>query len=203
MNLSLIARTSVAVAGTALMVLPTSAALAAPTDQLVTTASASTASSGTAVTATDRPSAQAEALLERRGSNDGVKGKIKNYAGYPVKITFNNTQTRVLNADDDVTYYSGQYAVVKMSRLDGTHEVKLQLTDNVIKQPRTLFYPNAADSSQYTYRTGWAEGDSHHEIWGDTKLWVKRETDGWNGGHETRATSDWQVFTVHIDSLQK
>lgn len=53
MNLSLIARTSAALAGATFVLLPASAALAAPTDQTVTTTG-----SGNAVTAIDRSSAK-------------------------------------------------------------------------------------------------------------------------------------------------
>jgi hypothetical protein len=32
---------------------------------------------------------------------------------------------------------------------------------------------------------------------------VERQNDGWDGGHETWATSDWAVFTVEVKGLQQ
>ena len=52
-----------------------------------------------------------------------------------------------------------------------------------------------------TLRTGWSQNESHHEVTPTSSFWVKREKDGWNGGHETSDTGDWAVFTVHIDKI--
>lgn len=77
-------------------------------------------------------------------------------------------------------------------------------------RPQTQFTPPGF-SQPVNVRTGWREGESHREIWGPTWLWVKRETDGWSvpasedfikryGNPNTDGTSDWAIFSNHIDS---
>ncbi len=176
---------------------------AAPANAVQSTSPDAQTGRGTAVVAAAQPAADAAPFVEERDSDDGVKGKIKNYAGYPVKLTFNQNYERVLQPGDEVTYYSGRYerVDVMMSRLDGTRQANLIISDRTWK-PETTFWPNWKDRPR-SDRSHWSEEDSHHEIWGDTTLWLKREKDGWNGGYETWHNRDWAVFTVHIDSLQK
>ncbi|MGD9619648.1 MAG: pentapeptide repeat-containing protein [Mycolicibacterium sp.] len=62
-------------------------------------------------------------------------------------------------------------------------------------------------------REDWNEGDHHTEIRGETNVWVKRETDGWQipqSEEFTRRTrtetniwhhSDFAIFTIHVNSL--
>ena len=178
--------------------------IAAPAVAVAAPAPAGAEVIGTSPTLTSTaPTADADPLLSWRSREDGVKGRIKNFSGHPVEITFNGDQKRVLADRDEVTYYAGQYALVTMSHPGGGHQVQLQLIDHVWKQPISKFWPDVTDFHTTTERRGWVEQESHHELWGETKLWLKREKDGWNGGHETSSTSDWAVFTVHIDGLQK
>jgi hypothetical protein len=153
--------------------------------------------------APDSQPAAIDALIYDEKDDDGVKGKIKNLTGQTIALEFNGQQTREIPAGAEVTFYSGRYGIFRMRRSGGSHTVQLQLIDHVYRQPRTVFWPNAADYNTYTQRNGWSEGESHSEIWGDTEVWVNRQNDGWDGGHETWATSDWAVFTVEVKGLQQ
>ncbi len=143
------------------------------------------------------------ALIYDQKYDDGVKGKIKNLTGQTIVLEFNGLQTRDIPAGAEVTFYSGRYGIFRMRRSDGSRTVQLQLIDHVYRQPRTVFWPNAADYNTATRRNGWSEGESHSEMWGGTEVWVKRQNDGWDGGAETSATSDWAVFTVEVKGLQQ
>jgi hypothetical protein len=58
-----------------------------------------------------------------------------------------------------------------------------------------------------TIRRAWNQEETHQEIAYNrrdktpTQFWIKRQIDGWDGGHETKGTKDWQVFTIHIDKM--
>jgi hypothetical protein len=72
------------------------------------------------------------------------------------------------------------------------------------------FYPPGWKRSVNT-RTDWQPEESHEEIWGPVRLWVKRELDGWKipasqeyisrYGDPNKKSSDWKVFTIEVRSL--
>lgn len=92
-----------------------------------------------------------------------------------------------------------------------TLPAKLSLTDPLIGRPSSAFTP-VGSTDPVSERTGWKEGESHHEISGGTTLWLKRENDGWKvpasdaykalyGDPNTRGSSDWAIFTIVIEKL--
>lgn len=153
--------------------------------------------------------------------DDGVTGMIKNFSGQDVLVSSTLAKTKrtgqaILKAGDEMPYKlyaAGQLEFTKMK--DGVAvpgaTTKLWIKDPFVGRPSSSFTP-AGHASPVTERSGWREGESHHEIWGDTKLWVKREADGWTipssdkyrelyGNPNTDGTSDWAIFTIHIDNL--
>lgn len=153
--------------------------------------------------------------------DDGVTGMIKNFSGQDVMVSSRLSATKrtanaILKPGDEMPYKlyaAGQLEFTKMQ--DGKPiagaTTKLWLKDPFMGRPSSTFTP-AGHSSPVNTRTGWKEGDSHHEIWGSTQLWVKRENDGWRipssdkyrtlyGDPNTPGTTDWAIFTIHIDSL--
>lgn len=92
-----------------------------------------------------------------------------------------------------------------------TKPAKLFLTDPLIGRPSSEFTP-VGGTDPVSERTGWKEGESHHETSGGTTLWLKRENDGWKvpasdaykalyGDPNTRGSSDWAIFTIVIEKL--
>jgi hypothetical protein len=55
----------------------------------------------------------------------------------------------------------------------------LELVDPCVVRPDTKFTPPGW-AKPVNVRRDWKEGESHYEIWGSMKLWVKRENDGWS-----------------------
>jgi uncharacterized protein YjbI with pentapeptide repeats len=85
------------------------------------------------------------------------------------------------------------------------------LYDNYLDRPETRFTPPGAPGP-VNVRTGWEEGDSHSDIWGDTNIWLKREDDDWRvpaspaftalySDPNTFKTRDWAIFTIKVNSL--
>lgn len=177
--------------------------------------------------------------------DDGVKGMVKNFSNQIVMVEMRrplsvNGETRydVYQAvllpgdempftlsqvegcqgchDDEVLYF---YALDKDTGKPSVGPVRLQIVDDYWSRPDTAFAP--ANSDYKNIRTNWWEGRQHHEIWGDTRIWVSRDADGWQipaseaflqhkkgltGDYSATlinnsAQSDWAVFRVYIDSL--
>lgn len=89
--------------------------------------------------------------------------------------------------------------------------VRFGLYDPWVGRPSTYFQPPGVDPSP-SPRTGWREGEEHHDIWGSIDISAKREGDGWqiNASPEylaryqnpsNDATEDWAIFTVNVYSL--
>ena len=155
-------------------------------------------------------------LILNRYGDDGVKGKIKNLTSHTVRISdplYGREGAYYLLAPGaEVTFYNsrkfeyrdgynlllaGHGAYFDMRRADGGPANYLTLSDPYVGRPDTYFsaYPIK------TLRTGWSEGESHHEVTSHSSIWVKREKDGWNGGKDNSENRDWAVFTVHIDKI--
>jgi hypothetical protein len=76
----------------------------------------------------------------------------------------------------------------------------------------TLFYPPGWQEPNGT-RVAWDEQEAHEEIWGSTRLWVKREVDGWqlpsSEAYRSRYKdpnadglgSPYRIFTIRVESL--
>lgn len=73
------------------------------------------------------------------------------------------------------------------------------LSDAWVGRPDTVF--EAPHSKINTVRKSWNEGDSHHEVAGSHKFWIKRESDSWREKYDNWNTSDWAAFTIHIDQV--
>ena len=166
---------------------------------------------------THREERQGKDLVLSRYRDDGVKGTIRNFTDHSVKVAelYGGENVFVLiPPGGQVTFYnsrkfeyrdgyklllSGHGANFTITRAgDGaTRPNYLTLSDPYVGRPDTYFdaYPIK------TLRTGWSQNESHHEVTPTSSFWVKREKDGWNGGHETSDTGDWAVFTVHIDKI--
>lgn len=89
--------------------------------------------------------------------------------------------------------------------------VRFGLYDPWAGRPSTYFQPPGVNPPP-SPRTGWREGEEHHDIWGSIDIAAKREGDGWqiNASPEylaryqnpsNDATEDWAVFTVNVYSL--
>ena len=155
----------------------------------------------------------ARAILDQ----DGVQGRILNNTPYAivVKSSRAGSMQAVLLPGERMPYqlsggggfdfyrYDGSATPVKQRATYG-----LWLSDPFIGYPSVSFQIPGSTVGTRSY----SEGDSHYEIWGDTTFWVKRENDGWkiNASQafldrypdpNTWATSDWAIFTIHIDSL--
>lgn len=162
---------------------------------------------------------QSEAVVTY--DDDGVTGMIKNFSPDDVLVSSRLAATKrtahaILKPGDEMPYKLYAAGQVEFSKIkDGVavpgSTSKLWIKDPFVGRPATAYTP-ANHSSPVNERTGWREGDSHHEVWGGTKLWVKREHDGWRipssdayramyGDPNTAGTSDWAIFTIHIDNL--
>ena len=175
--------------------------------------------------------------------HDGVKGMIKNSSKQIVLVEMGRVenegpQRAVLFPGDELPYImaseqtkglTGNGGVLSFYALDRNGlsyvgPVRLKIVDPLASRPDTAFAP--ANSDYVNTRESWNEGDAHHELWGGTAIWVKREEDGWTipyskawyerklEGHpsshpsvpdkqliNSSAQSDWAVFTIHIDGL--
>jgi hypothetical protein len=149
---------------------------------------------------------------------DGVQGRILNNTPYAIVVRssrFGGTLQAVLLPGDRMPYQLKSEGTLEFYRYDGSATPEPQkklyglgLSDPFIGYPSASFQiPGSTVGSRY-----YSEGESHYEIWGDTTFWVKRENDGWkiNASQafldrypdpNTWATSDWAIFTIHIDSL--
>ena len=113
--------------------------------------------------------------------------------------------------------------VIEIANGDGGHAVRL----GILRVSHGVRHPAARPtysrvmsmhrvppgySEPANERTGWKEGEDHHELWGPAQLWLKREKDGWTvpasdlykshySHHKILHSEDWAVFTIHIDSI--
>lgn len=157
-------------------------------------------------------------LVNNTSHHDGVKGTIKNFTPHTLRVL--DTQAGLygefvlIKPGEQVTFYNcrefdwregrdivigGRGASFSITRADGggASRAHMILADPFVGRPDTYFGAYPIKNLRY----GWSEGDSHHENTPDSSFWIKREKDGWNGGHESRYTSDWAVFTVHVDKI--
>ncbi len=162
---------------------------------------------------------QSEAVVTY--DDDGVTGMIKNFSNHDVLIETKLQSTgrvarAILTPRDEMPYKLYAAGELKFSRLKDGDVVpgttaKLWIKDPFVGRPSTK-YTAPGQSATTNERDGWREGTSHHEIWGDSQLWVKRENDGWRipagdaflkryGNPNTPGTPDWAVFTIHVDRL--
>lgn len=154
--------------------------------------------------------------------DDGVTGMIKNFSKRDVLVSTTLAATKrtakaILKPGDEMPYKLYAAGQLEFTRLDASGgevagtTTKLWIKDPFIGRPSTKFTP-PGHSSPANVREGWREGTGHHEIWGGTQLWVKRESDGWRipssdkyrnlyGDPNTPGTPDWAIFTIHIDDL--
>jgi len=149
---------------------------------------------------------------------DGVQGRILNNTPYAIVVKsyrFGEEMQAVLLPGERMPYQLKSEGGFVFYRYDGSATpVQLKGTYGLSLLDPFIGYPSAS----FTVGNGsvgtryYSEGESHYEIWGDTTFWVKRENDGWkiNASQafldrypdpNTWATSDWAIFTIHIDSL--
>ncbi|MCW1959614.1 MAG: pentapeptide repeat-containing protein, partial [Mycobacterium sp.] len=153
-------------------------------------------------------------------NQDGVQGAIKNFSGQRILVrTYQSgaVSEAIVEPGGEVSYMLLSAGTLHIFRAPEGQAVgdpaKLWLKDPYAGRPSTAFTPPGR-TDPVTTRTGWGEGESHHEIWGGTTLWVKRETDGWrvplseefikrygNPYEEGPGYQDWAIFSIHIDSL--
>lgn len=162
-------------------------------------------------------------LIRQTTGNDGVKGKIKNYSNKTVTVradSFLSFDKVEIQPGQEATYYGSRKTSLgaggegidlyfNAGGMPNYHEI--ELSDPDIGRPDTKYelydWWSKQETKVKTIRRAWNERDSHHEIahnykdGSPTKFWVKRENDGWDGGHETDDTEDWAVFTIHIDNI--
>jgi hypothetical protein len=158
--------------------------------------------------------------------SDGVQGVITNNSGQRlvVRTTFRTRDDRgrgiteccseaILDPGDQMSYQLDLSGTLEFYRYDNGQAVgspiKLFIKDNYAFRPETEFTPPGRNEP-VTKRDGWKEGQSHEEIWGDTKLWVKREVDGWKVSasdlydkyyRDPDMPSDWAIFTIRVDGI--
>jgi len=148
---------------------------------------------------------------------DGVQGRILNNTPYAIVVKSSRAEEMqaVLLPGARMPYqlsggggfdfyrYDGSATPVQLKKTYG-----LWLSDPFIGYPSVSFQIPGSTVGTRSY----SEGDSHYEIWGDTTFWVKRENDGWKINASQAfldrypdpnifRTSDWAIFTIHIDSL--
>jgi hypothetical protein len=159
---------------------------------------------------------------------DGVQGYLANNSGQRLVV-----RTLFATRKDGVsgTYYyccseaildPGDQMSFQMGNNGGTLEIyrydngqavgdpiKYFLKDNYVLRPETAFTPPGR-TEPVGKRDGWQEGDEHEEIWGGTKLWVKRQSDSWKiSGSDLYnkyftaawAPSDWPFFEIRVDGI--
>jgi hypothetical protein len=155
--------------------------------------------------------------------NDGVQGMIKNDSGQRILV-----RTRYLTSTPGEP---GQEAILEpgtempyqlwgpgFGELEfylapegkaASLATRLAIRDNAVSLPDTAFTPPGALPR---FRYNWKTEESHYEIWGQIRLWVKRERDGYTvpysedykrlyGDPNSFSTSDWAIFTIRIESL--
>ena len=153
--------------------------------------------------------------------DDGVTGMIKNFSKHDVMVSTRLAATKrtahaILKPGDEMPYKLYAAGRLEFTRMKDGAEVpgttsKLWIKDPFVGRPSSAFTPPGHDSP-VNERSGWREETSCHEIWGGTQLWVKRERDGWTipssdryrdlyGNPNTPGTTDWAIFTIHIDNL--
>ena len=154
-----------------------------------------------------RPPRWPKELIGKTGCVDGVKGVIENYTDRAVEVT-NAGVTQVLAPQEGAVFYDctnrgspgskkvrpGVLLGVKASGSAST-PATLRIIDPFMDPwPFSTFTADGVENN----RT-WSVDESHHDISSGTDLWIRREADGWDGGHESWYTSDWPVFTIHVD----
>ena len=162
------------------------------------------------------PGAPIQAGFGRVGFN-GVQGRILNDTPNAIVVQSyrlgGTLSQAVLLPGERMPYQLSSEGTLDFYRYGapnpGPNTYSLSLLDPVIGYPSTRF--NIPGRSGVNVRS-YSEGESHYEIWGDTTFWVKRENDGWkiNASQafldrypdpNTFGTSDWAIFTIHVDSL--
>lgn len=144
--------------------------------------------------------------------DDGVKGQIKNFTNKTIVVTDRTMgasrtlaphDTVIFYADTDLRSYAG------CGEGDGTRfEIaekapqaaysQFWLSDSWIGRPDAVY---SGPHNVQNVRENMREGESHHEIAGNHKFWIKRENDSWKTRFDNWNTSDWAAFTIHVDSI--
>ena len=190
-----------------------SAGTGASPSETQTTVAESTADAGSVAGEAQSPPKWPTALIGRTDCNDGVKGVIENYTDAVITVTAGGTSagSADLEPGQGAVFYDCAYqtwtgldvtpparrgiALTVKEKDSSATPAYFSLVDDLLLQPFTLFKADGV----ITFRNEWKEGDSHHDVSSGTDLWIKRDADGWDGGHETSGTSDWPVFTIHVD----
>ncbi len=137
---------------------------------------------------------------------NGVKGKIKNYSGQPVRVEqmaqFQNLSRYecTLQNNAEVTYYNSLSAKFRFSA-SGKHTRALKIYDNYLKRAVSLDFYSDAPLTESRANLDLKTGDTHDFYWDRTYLWVKMEGFDWNGGHDRPSNQDWAVVTIHVKSV--
>lgn len=157
------------------------------------------------------------------GGDDGIMGSIKNQSTHDVLVETKWMSgckcpgKAILKPGDELPYKLFAAGDLAMSELSSDGKVvpnttsKLWIKDPYIGYPSSAFTP-PGKSEPTSKRDGWREGTGHEEIWGETRIGVKRETDGWRipasdaytrlyGDPNTKGSSDWAIFTITIYNL--
>jgi len=100
-------------------------------------------------------------------------------------------------------------AGVPKARAPMSAAVRAERGSQSAARPETEFTPPGRNEP-VTKCDGWREGNSHAEYWGDTRLWVKRENDGWKVSgsdlyneycRNPDDPSDWAIFNIRVDGI--
>lgn len=154
---------------------------------------------------------------------DGAQGAIKNFSNTTVLVRVQNyygpTENAILAPGAQVSFQLAAFynPTLELYRIDDSGQsigdpAKLWIYDPYVGRPEVQFTPPGLTRPVST-RT-YSEGDANVEHWGisNIRLWIKRETDGWTipvsdefrawyGDPNTSDTSDWAIFSIHIDSF--
>ena len=162
-------------------------------------------------------------------SFDGVQGTITNATNQRLVVkviftsspyTFDYDQRAILEPGTTMSYQlasqrvPGQTDVLEFWPAGPYGQTvkdpaKLSLYDPNYGYPYTEFAP---PYGEFDNERSYKEQESHYEIWGSTKILVKREIDGWRipvsddfkslyGDPNNERTEDWAIFTIRIEGL--
>lgn len=150
------------------------------------------------------PPPLAVSVVSNADAWDGVKGVVTNKTNATLMFFLEgDVSIRSIVPGQAMAFYSGYIANFWFAPLVWDYKVGLKIADGQLMQrPRTMFLPNADRATPKTERTGWAEGESHREIWGSTDLLITRANDySWSGTSERWENKDWAIFMVDINGI--
>ena len=171
-------------------------------------APASQADEGAIAEDVHRPPKWPKELIGKTQCVDGVKGVIENYTDRDIEVT-SVDKTQVLAPQEGAVFYdcTGRLGFGKSDRrLPTVHlgiravgSAKEAATVTIVDYNMTPWPTSVFKADGVETRRSWSVDDAHHDASSGTDLWIRREEDGWDGGHESWYTSDWPVFTIHVD----